>query len=124
MGNVLTFDFGTTYFKVCLFDEEAQLLERVRIATPLETPRQGRVEFPVAAFQQTVLTATDQIASRCGGLSHIDRVSFASQANTFTLLDKNAAPLIPFLLWSDDRAVALAPLSWLGVQVESEGLIL
>ena len=53
MSRVLTFDLGTTYFKVCLFDDSARLVARRRVAVPAEKPSAGRTELPVAAFRRT-----------------------------------------------------------------------
>lgn len=105
MSRVLTFDLGTTYFKVCVFDEEAGLVAQHRVAAPVEHPAPGRVELPVAAFCRELVAAVHEVAQRAGGLGDVDRVNFASQANSFTLVDKLWRPLIPFLLWSDERAI-------------------
>lgn len=111
MGKVLTFDLGTTYFKVCLFDEATRLVAQHRIAVPVERPTPGRCELPVDIFCRCLVNAVHEVGRRACGLSDVTRVSFASQANSFTLLDEDSQPLLPVLLWTDERAhEALAPL--------------
>ena len=111
MSKVLTFDLGTTYFKVCLFDEATRLVAQHRIAVPIERPGPDRFELPVTAFSRCLTDAVHDVSRQAGGLSDVNRISFASQANTFTLLDEFSQPLLPFLLWTDERArEMLAPL--------------
>ncbi len=114
MSKVLTFDLGTTYFKVCLFGDGAKLIAQHRIAAPVERPGHDRCELPVSVFCRCLIDAAHEVGRQTGGLSDVSRVSFASQANTFTLLDEHSRPLLPFLLWTDERARgALAPLQTL-----------
>ena len=114
MSKVLTFDLGTTYFKVCLFDDAAQLVCSRRISAPVERPASGRAEMPVAAFRDSLIEASLDVSREVGGLRDVTRICFASQANTFTLMDERNEALLPFLLWNDERArgleSALAPL--------------
>ena len=109
MSKVLTFDLGTTYFKVCLFDEAAQLIAQHRVAVPVDRPTRDRSELPVAAFCRCLIDAVHDIGRQAGGLRDATRISFASQANSFTLLDRYSQPLLPFLLWTDERARGMAP---------------
>jgi sugar (pentulose or hexulose) kinase len=114
MSKVLTFDLGTTYFKVCLFDDAAQLVGSRRIPAPVERPASGRAELPAAAFRDSLIEASLEVSRKAGGLRDVTRICFASQANTFTLMDERNEALLPFLLWTDERArgleSALAPL--------------
>jgi xylulokinase len=113
MSKVLTFDLGTSYFKVCLFDDSLRLLASVRTAVPVEHPAIGRSELSVAAFEQCLDAAVRELARKSGGLNDVKRVSFASQANSFTLLDSTGRLRAPFLLWTDQRARDLEP-RWRG----------
>lgn len=104
MSRVLTFDLGTTYFKVCLFNKAAQLVARKQIAAPINRPGPGRAELPISAFRRCLIDAVHDVGRQSGGLRDVSRICFASQANSFTLLDKNSQPLLPFLSWTDQRA--------------------
>lgn len=104
MTHILTFDFGTSYFKVCLFDQSLQLVARNSRAVPLSTSELGRCELPVHEFERCLAEDVREIGRKVGGLGNVTKVCFASQANTFTLLDRSDASLIPFLIWSDQRA--------------------
>ena len=107
MSKILVLDLGTTYFKVCLFDETGQLVGLQRVATPVEHPADGRAELPVSTFQQSLVRATSELALEAGGLHDVAAVSFASQTNSFVLLDQHGEPLTPILLWTDQRALGL-----------------
>lgn len=104
MSAVLALDLGTTYFKICLFDSSLQLVARRCIPTPATRPAPGRVQIAVPAFRHCLTAAVHDIARQSGGLRDVARVTFASQANSFTVLDDHGRALIPFLLWSDQRA--------------------
>jgi xylulokinase len=104
MSRTLIFDLGSSYFKVCLFDEQLQLVARHSVAVPIQSPLLGRRELPVAGFLGAITGAVNALSSQVGGLRDVTKVSFASQANTFTLLDDCNVPLLPFLVWNDQRA--------------------
>jgi len=104
MSNVLTFDLGTTYFKVCLFDEELRLVARQRVAVPVENAVATHAELSVTVFEACLTKAVHEVSRQAGGLNSVKRVCFASQGNTFTLLDSSDRVLFPFILWTDQRA--------------------
>jgi xylulokinase len=104
MSKVLSFDLGTTYFKVCLFNDAAQLVCSRRIPAPVERPASDRAELPVAAFRDCLIEASLAVSRETGGLRDVKRICFASQANSFTLMDGRNEALLPFLLWTDERA--------------------
>ena len=105
MKKILVFDLGTTYFKICLFDDTGRLLGLQRLATPIENPLEGRAEIPIPTFRQSLLEGTRNLSLEVGGLEDVAALSFASQANSFTLLDQDDQPLTPFILWTDQRAL-------------------
>jgi xylulokinase len=104
MVKVLTFDLGTTYFKVCLFDDDAKLVARSRVAVPVQRPTADRAELPVAAFCRVLAGAVQDVSRQVNNLRDVSRIGFSTQANSFTLLDERSEPLLPFLLWTDRRA--------------------
>ncbi len=109
MPAILTFDLGTTYFKVCLFDQRGNLLAVQRVAPPITHPQKNWCELTVADFRQTIRQAVAALGkSAPGGLGEVAAVSFATQANSFCLLDSAGVPITPLILWSDERAAELS----------------
>jgi xylulokinase len=107
MNRTLTFDLGTSYFKVCLFDQRLQLVARHSAPVPTTAPEPGRCELRVTEFRRCLTDAVRELARQVGGLQEVQSICFASQANTFTLLDGKDSPLVPLILWSDRRALGL-----------------
>jgi xylulokinase len=107
MGKILVLDLGTTYLKVCLFDETGQLVGLQRTRSPVDNPAEGRAEISVSAFRRSLVRATRELALEVGGLGDVAAVSFATQTNSFLLLDQRGQPLTPILLWTDQRALSL-----------------
>jgi sugar (pentulose or hexulose) kinase len=110
MPLLLGFDFGTSYFKVGLFDSAGRLHGLGRVAVNVEVAPGGRRELATATFWQLVRQALDE-ALRQASARPVDvaGVSYASQANTFLLLDDAGAELTPLILWNDRRAEVLPP---------------
>jgi len=104
MSRILTFDLGTSYFKVCLFDEDLQLIARHSVTVPVTAPKPGQCELPIADFQRTLKDAVAEVSRQAKGVRDVTTVCFASQANSFTLLDASDSPLLPILIWRDQRA--------------------
>lgn len=104
MNQFLTIDLGTTYFKVCLFSSQLELLALERVATPITRPAAGRVEISADSFTRRLTGAICELGRQVGGLDHVAAVCFASQANTFALVDDADKFLTPFVVWSDERA--------------------
>ncbi len=102
---ILTLDLGTTYFKACLFDGTGALRSCVRAEPPITRPAPDRWELDPGAFLETVQTAVEGAFEPCPELRPVvEAVTFATQANSFTVLDSRNWPLLPFILWPDTRA--------------------
>jgi xylulokinase len=111
VSHILTFDLGTTYFKVCLFDETGQLVAVRRAAPPITHTKDDRCELSVEGFRNVLTEAVLALGrSVNGGLSDVAAISFATQANSFVLLDEHDQPLTPFIMWPDNRACPTEPL--------------
>lgn len=109
MANILTFDLGTTYFKCCLFDDRGQLLAVHRAAPPiahsLTAKNEKRWELSVPDFRAAIRTGVSGVGRLAPqALRDVAGVGFATQANSFCLLDANEEPLTPLILWPDERA--------------------
>ncbi|MBN1554078.1 MAG: FGGY-family carbohydrate kinase [Phycisphaerae bacterium] len=105
MDVFLGIDLGTSYFKLGLFDEAGRLLGLGKVAAPVRSTEDQRREITVedfwASLQEGLSKALVQAECSTGD---IRGVSYASQANTFVLLDKDDQPLTPLILWTDRRA--------------------
>jgi sugar (pentulose or hexulose) kinase len=104
MDYYLGMDLGTSYFKAGIFDETGVLkgLGRRRV----EKMSDGvACELPVNVFCKTLQTCVADALRQAGiPAEDIKALSYASQANSFILLNRNAEPLTPFVLWPDERA--------------------
>lgn len=107
MSCVLTFDLGTTYFKAALFDRQLELVALARLATPADSPEPGWNQIDAERFVAALVELAAQLrASAPQAWPHVEAVSFATQANSFLLLDESDQALTPIILWNDRRAAA------------------
>ena len=105
MPLLLGFDFGTSYFKVGLFDPTGALRGLGRVAVAAGGAPAGRRELPTATFWRLAREALDEALRQAGAeRADIAGVSYSSQANTFLLLDESGAEVTPLILWNDRRA--------------------
>ncbi|MCC6425094.1 MAG: hypothetical protein IT447_16595 [Phycisphaerales bacterium] len=110
MGHILTFDLGTTYFKAALFDEVGRLVALTRVPTPLEVPREGWCEMSAGGFVDAIRSAADQLRQQAPReYADVVAIGFATQANSFVLLDSADRPLMPFIIWTDRRGKDVEP---------------
>jgi sugar (pentulose or hexulose) kinase len=104
MTCVLVIDLGTSYFKAGLFDAEGIMRALARVAAPKSEPASGRCEMPVEEFWRVLRECVRQLCAEAGiKPEQITALSYASQANSFVLLDESAQPLTPIVLWTDRR---------------------
>jgi len=106
VGKILVIDLGTTYFKISLFDREGRLCDCCQITPPKSNERDGFSEINADRFASAVIDGIGQLHDR-GTLADIEAVTFATQTNSFVLLDAEDRPLTPILLWTDRRAAGL-----------------
>lgn len=110
MALLLGIDLGTSYFKAGLFDLNGNLRGLGRIAVPVAQPTPDRVELNVSSFWQSVRACVQAAITQAGASADsIAGISYASQANTFLMLDREDRPLTPLIVWNDRRVVALRP---------------
>jgi xylulokinase len=108
MKTILTLDLGTTYFKTGLVDEEGRLLALHRVPTPVERPRPDRWEMSAAAFREAIRQGIADLRASGEPFRDVAAVTFATQTNSFLLLDARDEPLTPLVLWPDLRAASYA----------------
>ena len=121
MDCVLGIDLGTSYFKLALFDVDGRIRGSARISVPKRVAG-NRCELDADLFWQVLRTAVAQVCAEAGITARqIVALSYASQANSFLLLDSDNAPLTPLVLWPDRRLrtspapsgpYGTAPTSW------------
>lgn len=103
---VLGIDLGTTYFKFGLFDPTGTLRGLGRVATSAQVDTAGRCEMSADDFWKHLERGlAEALAQAEARVEEIVAVSYATQANTFLLLDADLKPLTPILFWPDRRAM-------------------
>jgi len=104
VSSTLTFDLGTTYFKGALFDEQGALRALARRRVEATHPSPGRWEMSVETFHDALCSLAGELREAVGTLQDVEAISFATQTNSFVLLDGRDRPLTPLVLWPDERA--------------------
>ena len=101
---VLGIDLGSSYFKLGLFDRRGILRGLGRV--PAGGEREGLAcELPCDGFWSALRDGLGQaLAQADAAPGDIQAVAYASQANSFCLLDEDDRPLTPLILWRDERA--------------------
>jgi len=105
MSHVLVFDLGTSYFKASIFDALGSILGLQACPTPSTSPQAHQYEITPESFRESI----EQLAKSLNqqhpeAYSQISALTFATQTNSFLLLDKNDDPLTPIIVWNDQRA--------------------
>lgn len=110
MALLLGIDFGTSYFKVGLFEETGHLRGLGRVAVEKDSPQPGWCELPVERFWQLLRAGLAETLAQANATPReIVGVSYSSQANTFVLLDRSDEPISPLVIWCDRRAHPVDP---------------
>jgi len=110
MALLLGIDFGTSYFKVGLFEATGDLRGLGRIAVDKVSQTPGRSELPLDRFWQLLRAGlTEALSQAKAHPAEIVGLSYSSQANTFVLLDREDKPLTPLVIWNDKRAHPVDP---------------
>ncbi len=104
MSSTLTFDLGTTYFKGALFDGHGALRALARRRVEATHPSPGRWELSVEAFHGALCGLAGELKEAIGTLQDVEAIGFATQTNSFVLLDGHDRPITPLILWPDERA--------------------
>ncbi len=103
---ILVFDLGTTCFKGTLFDDKGDLKALARIPTPFTNTAGGYSEISVPAFDASLLALTKDLQKDAPeAYAQVNAVTFATQTNSFVLLDEKDEALTPIVVWNDLRAM-------------------
>lgn len=107
---ILAIDFGTSYYKFSLFDRSGGMARSSRVVPCVERPRNGWAELEAADFLDAVDQGIGEVFNDSAySPGDVEAITFATQANTFLLLDESDRPLTPFYLWNDTRAAEFDP---------------
>lgn len=105
MSHALVFDLGTTNFKAAVVDPSGRTVALTRLPTPTRTAGPGRFEMTSDDLLATIRSLVGRVLEATETASDdIEAIAFASQANTFVLMDARDRPLTPLILWNDRRA--------------------
>lgn len=100
---VIGIDASTTAVKAIAFDRHGRELHQARAAYPLSNPRPGHCEQDPEDWWAALLGTLRHVAEAVEP-GRITALSIAHQRETFTLIDAAGRPLIPAILWLDERA--------------------
>ncbi len=104
MDVVLGIDLGTSYFKAALVNRDGELPGIGRAAVPSGGNPERPWDVELDSFRRSIKIIIDESCKNAGiKASDICAVSYASQANSFVLLDEAFQPLTPLILWPDIR---------------------
>ncbi|NQU10055.1 FGGY-family carbohydrate kinase [bacterium] len=106
---ILSIDCGTTNLKAALFDDALRRVaeEAVPVEYLVFTPEQ--VECDAEKIWQALVALIRQVCAAAKIDPVVIRtIALGSQAQTFTVLDPQGRPLVPFIGWPDKRPVAEA----------------
>ena len=136
MGILLAIDLGTEGARVGAFTVEGEPLGSVHRGYPTRYPRPGWAEQDPDDWWAAAVDATRTLLAgpRCRGAGPVVGVACATTASTVAVVDDEARPLRPAILWMDSRAwaqsaatAALAAehpvLAWSGGSDASEWLL-
>ena len=97
---ILAIDFGSTSFKTGLYDRKLRQLGGGSAPVRYRYASGGRVELDVSVAEAALRRALPK------NLADIEAIAITSQAQTFTVLDRQGRPTRPFVSWQDGRAGA------------------
>lgn len=103
MKYLLGADFGTTSLKMCLFDENGNLIVSESAQYNLITEGEF-VEFPTEEFFSVFISVLDRITDKYP----VYAMSIDTQGETLIVLDKDNKPLTNAIIWLDNRAAKQA----------------
>ena len=100
---VIGVDASTTAVKAIAFDRSGRELFQARHGYPLSNPLPGHFEQDAEHWWTALVGALKDVASHIGA-GRIAALCIAHQRETFTLIDAAGKPLVPAILWLDERA--------------------
>jgi len=103
---ILAIDCGSTNLKAAIFDRNLNRISENSIPVEYNINDIGRVEFDADKTYDSLIELFRKSCRDAGiKTGDINVISIGSQANTFSFVDKNRKPVIPFISYLDNRAV-------------------
>ena len=106
MNAFLGIDLGTSGVKAVIIDEDGRTLGAGYKEIPLGTPGLGWAEQDPAAWWDAACSAVRQAATASRAGKEIKSIGLTGQMLGSVFLDKNLQPLMPCIIWLDQRASA------------------
>lgn len=100
---VIGIDASTTAVKAIAFTRNGAELFQARETYPLSNPKPGHFEQDAEHWWAALISALQQVADKVGA-ARVAAIAIAHQRESFTLIDQGGKPLIPAILWLDERA--------------------
>ncbi len=104
---LLGIDLGTTTIKAGLFDLAGRSLGQASTRYATDRPSPGRVEQDPAVWWNSIEAVVGEVA-RLAGTAEVAAIGVCSQVNTHVLVDSEGEPLLPAIVWQDQRGVRFA----------------
>ena len=103
---ILSIDLGSTSFKAGVFDETLNQRGGGACRLQYRYGSNGEIELECDEVTRALRVAIAEAVTTSGtDANAIRAVAITSQAQTFTVLDKNGRPKMPFISWQDMRAL-------------------
>lgn len=104
-GYILGLDAGTTSLKAALFTGDGRLAAADGEDYVLQTPRTDWVEYPAERYWEHLCALTGRLLSQSGIQGEqILSLAISSQGETLICLDEKGEPLMPAIVWLDNRS--------------------
>lgn len=101
----LTIDLGTTSVKIALINENGLIVALSNNSYSLTAKAEHVVECPVELYWEKTKIGITEVLSRTNIPSEtILSICICSQGETLICLDKNGQPLLPAIVWLDNRS--------------------
>lgn len=100
---VIGIDASTTAVKAIAFARDGVELFQARETYPLSNPKPGHFEQDAEHWWAALVGALKEVTDKIGA-ARVAAIAIAHQRETFTLIDHAGKPLIPAILWLDERA--------------------
>lgn len=105
---ILGIDASTTAVKAVVFDAQGRVAGMGRAALPVHMPRPGWHEQSADGWQRALIHAIPQALTGLR-VERLAGLAIANQRETFVPVDRHGKPLLPAILWMDERAADLLP---------------
>jgi len=118
MGQILTFDVGTTSMKCILFSEKFEEVFYENVEYSLQTEAGGIAELDAETYFDGFCQCLVSMRQKGADLHEISAICFTTQGETLIPVDMQGEPLCPAIVWLDSRASQEAELIKKGISQE------